>query len=271
MHGWNIISWKFPVDGMNGSNFRGKTVVPVHFETVGTYKPSVKYEHSPITFSHLEALANLETTPIKGSLMKGFSGISSIKRIGTTNMILENTWIKCRYCGHSMNKFRSYHDHNNSNWSEEKLRIYVYLYQSGELTTWLRTSRANISSSHFSSRMFCGPVYSPRVHVCPVHVPYRCRESACPLRPDSLWPISLTTDMDSPLVAPCPLRPLLASRLPPTNPSPFPPPFPRCPTFQMIINNYNNDDCRILLLVVLVYIVWRGCSNIRYRITPKGF
>ena len=37
MHEWNMIPWKFPVDGMNGSDFKGKTVGPVHFETVGMF------------------------------------------------------------------------------------------------------------------------------------------------------------------------------------------------------------------------------------------
>ena len=31
MHGWNMIPWKFPVNGMNGSNFWGKTVGPGSF------------------------------------------------------------------------------------------------------------------------------------------------------------------------------------------------------------------------------------------------
>ena len=35
MHGWHMIPWKFHVDGMNVSDFRGKTVGPVLFETVG--------------------------------------------------------------------------------------------------------------------------------------------------------------------------------------------------------------------------------------------
>ena len=38
MHGWNMTPWKSQVDGMNGLDFRGKTVGPVYFETVGIYK-----------------------------------------------------------------------------------------------------------------------------------------------------------------------------------------------------------------------------------------
>ena len=35
MHGWNMTPWEFQVYSMNGSDFRGKTVGPVCFETVG--------------------------------------------------------------------------------------------------------------------------------------------------------------------------------------------------------------------------------------------
>ena len=34
MDGWNMIPWEFPVNGMNGSDIRGKTVGPVHFERI---------------------------------------------------------------------------------------------------------------------------------------------------------------------------------------------------------------------------------------------
>ena len=34
-HGWNMIPWKWQVHSMNVSDFRGKTVGPVCFETVG--------------------------------------------------------------------------------------------------------------------------------------------------------------------------------------------------------------------------------------------
>ena len=37
MHGWNMVPGKFTVDGMDGSDFRGKTVGPVYFETACTY------------------------------------------------------------------------------------------------------------------------------------------------------------------------------------------------------------------------------------------
>ena len=37
MHGWNMILWKYTVDEMDGSDFRGKTVGPVYFETDCTF------------------------------------------------------------------------------------------------------------------------------------------------------------------------------------------------------------------------------------------
>ena len=36
MNGWDMTPWKFQVYSMKGSDFRGKRVGPVCFETVGT-------------------------------------------------------------------------------------------------------------------------------------------------------------------------------------------------------------------------------------------
>ena len=43
MHGWNMIPWNFPVDGMNGSDFRGKTVGPFFFFWNSRYLPKIRY------------------------------------------------------------------------------------------------------------------------------------------------------------------------------------------------------------------------------------
>ena len=43
MHGWNMTPWKFQVYSMNGSDFRGKTMAPVCFETVGIYADKVRF------------------------------------------------------------------------------------------------------------------------------------------------------------------------------------------------------------------------------------
>ena len=41
IHGWNMTPWKFQLYSMNGSDFRGKTVGQVCFETIGILKNAI--------------------------------------------------------------------------------------------------------------------------------------------------------------------------------------------------------------------------------------